>query len=749
MKKFVKALKYVGLCFVFVIAAFSCFAIYKFISISSQVKFEADKLTVANTKLNIYDCNNELVNNTSVLGNQVVTLSSLPDYVKDAFISIEDKQFYTHNGLNYKRIVKAMITNLTSKELKQGASTISQQLIKNTHLSSDKTFDRKIKEMMLATQLEKEFSKDEILETYLNVIYFGNSAYGIENASNVYFNKSANNLSLNESAGLAGLIKSPYYYSPIYNYDNFIKRKNLVLKNMLTDGKISEAQYDHCLNEKIAISENSNIEKCIYENACIEEACNILKISEKELAVMGLKINTNYNPQKQEIIKKTITNECYYPANRNGYESDGCVVNINAKTGAVTGFYGTGNFSHYKFKRQPGSALKPVLVYAPAFEKNIITQKTKIQNTPINFDGYSPQNISDQNKEYVSVEESLEKSLNIPAVKLLDYVGIDYAKQMATNCGIDFSTQDNNYAIALGGLTNGVNIINLAGSYTPFVNSGKYLAPYFVESIQTKNGKVIYKHFSTDKQVMRDDTAFLVSDLMKKATKNGTSKRLSSFSFDVAGKTGTVGVPNTNFNTDAWSIAYTSNDITCSWLGNSDGQNESTLDGSNNGGTNATSIIKEIYENFYKTTKPANFSVPNSVKEVNIDAIMYENENQIVEADSTLSERYKLSAYFSVNNLPEEKLNTSTNFDVENLNSNIAISYSALPQNSYKLYRISNNKRELLRTTVNTYSKISLSDNITYNTEFYYELETLDKNQKVNNIEQSDKFFIQQKRWFF
>ena len=212
---FKKTLKYC-LITAFIVAVFVGFmGVITVLKYKNEVEFDKEKLSTCTTKLNLYDTNNNLINYSSINGNKVVKLNELPSFVKDAFISIEDKEFYKHKGVNYKRIFKALLTNIVSKSYKQGASTISQQLIKNTHLTNEKTFERKIKELLLTFELEKECSKDEILETYLNVIYFGNSAYGIEDASLTFFNKSAKELSIAESAGLAGIIKSPQLYSPI------------------------------------------------------------------------------------------------------------------------------------------------------------------------------------------------------------------------------------------------------------------------------------------------------------------------------------------------------------------------------------------------------------------------------------------------------------------------------------------------------------------------------------------------------
>ncbi len=748
---FKKSLKlfFISLSLIFVIGGF--FSVITIIKYKNEVEFDKEKLTSCTTKLNIYDNENKLINYTSINGNKVISLKELPDYVKNSFITIEDKNFYKHNGINLKRMVKAFVTNIVSKGYNQGASTISQQLIKNTHLSSEKTLERKIKEVMLTFQLEKECSKDEILETYLNVIYFGNSAYGIEDASLTYFNKSSKYLTISEAAGLAGIIKSPQTYSPIYNYNNFINRRNLVLENLYKDKYITKSQFEEAKNEKINVFEGNLLKnRKVFENAVISEACKLLNCSEKDIATMGLKIYSTQNSNIQKSIIETVSNKNYYVENRNGITPNSCMVCLNSKTGAVEGFYGNGNFNFYTFKRQPGSAIKPILVYAPALENNLISPLTKIDNSRIDIDGYSPQNVGSNNKDFVSVTESLCDSLNIPAIKVLDYVGINKATNFAKNNGINLTKDDENLNIALGGLTKGVNIVDLASSYTALANNGYYSKPYFIEKITTKLDRVIFSNKKVSTPSMREDTAYLLTNMLMQATKVGTSKRLKDFSFDIAGKTGTVGVSNTNYNTDAWSVAYTTKNILCSWIGNGDGKSESTLEGNNNGGTYATNMVKEVISNIYYDNKPTNFIIPNTVKEVEIDAIKYEKNNEIVLANSKLKECYKQKGLFSIYNLPQNSDNeTQTNLSCEIIDNKATITFSAYPTNDYVLYRIVNGKKEKLTSCSNCYKEISFIDsNLPLNTDFYYELEYYIDNS--TNFESTDNFYIekQQKKWF-
>src|SRR5690554_5998825 len=310
---------------------------------TKNVEFNKEKLVSASMQITMLDDNNnEFGENVNVI-KQVVEIESLPPHVGDSFVSIEDKRFYNHSGLDYKRIAKAMYNNIKSREIKEGASTISQQLIKNSHLSNERTFSRKLNEMYLTKKLEKEFSKKDILETYLNIIYFGEGSYGIESASKTYFNKTAKDLTIAESATLAGIIKSPARYSPIYNPENALARRNIVLKQMLNNNKITKTQYDNEIKKDLNINLNKNTNENTYNTyakAALLEASKILNLSEKDTAMQGLKIHTYLDSNIQKTLSEIINNDSYYHVNKYGNIADGLGIVIDNKTHGVSAFAG-------------------------------------------------------------------------------------------------------------------------------------------------------------------------------------------------------------------------------------------------------------------------------------------------------------------------------------------------------------------------------------------------------------------------
>jgi len=688
---------------------------------TNGVEFNKEKLITASKQLNIYGNDNNLINVAAFDGKNVVSIDDLSDDTINCFLSIEDKKFYEHNGLNYKRIVKAMLNNIKSRSFKEGASTISQQLIKNTHLTNEKTLKRKVKEMLLTKKLEKAFTKDEILETYLNVIYFGHNCYGIEEASKYYFNKSSTELNLEESALLAGIIKAPSYYSPINNYDNALKRRNLVLLEMMEDGNITDETYYNTMKKEINLDiTQQSMPDTLYLKAVKNEAEKILNISAQQISLNGYKIYTYYDGKSQNALENGLNNESNYHKNQYGNTSDSLATVINNSTGGIEALYGKSKYDLTNLKRQPGSAIKPILVYAPALEKGEIHNCSQILDEKVDYDGYSPNNVGNVFHGYTSIRDCVADSLNIPAIKVMDYVGINNCKLFAQNAGIKFNEYDNGFAIALGGFNEGITLTDLTGSYTSFASNGNYIEPSFIRKITTSDDIVVYERNETKHQIMGEDTAYLMTDLLIDGVKKGTSKRLKDLKYDVAGKTGTVAVKNTNLNTDVYSIAYTTEHSIGVWLGNYSFDKEFNLEGSNNGGTYCTTIVKDILNNVYSDHSPSNFEMPDSVVELSIDEKNLQENHTIKLAGSDCPERYQIKEIFAKRYAPSEVSDLYTNFDIDfdvTLKNNVVtITLNALDYLIYDIYV----DDELIESVQNKSGEISfdyakLKSNTMYN----------------------------------
>lgn len=622
-----------------------------FLKTTADTVLDVEKIerTKSCSNIIILDSDGKKINASNVFEDDVyVQLNEIPNYVIQAFISVEDKRFYKHNGIDYIRMAGAIMNNIKSGKFSQGASTISQQLIKNTHLTREKTIKRKLKEIKLAYLLERKYSKQDILEMYLNNIYFGNGCYGIENASKFYFDKTAKELTIGEGAMLAGVINAPSIYDPIHKKENSEKRKQLVLKLMCEDGVLSKESYVKIANNYENIVKNTIKTSKIYTKAIINEVCDILNINDGQLRNKDLVIHTSINSCLQNNISKLVSSGGLVPKTENGENASVSVLVVDNKHKSVVAFSNNTKYNLLNKKRQPGSTIKPLLVYAPALESGNIYPESIIIDESININGYSPRNANKTYLGAISLREAVEKSLNIPAVKTLSNLGVSKAKRFANRLGINFAETDQNLALALGGMTNGVSIKELADAYSTFATEGAYCESMFVNKITDEQNNIIYERKINNEQVMTSATAYLMTDILKGVVENGTAKRLKNISFDIASKTGTVGGVDTNFNTDAINVSYTSEHTIVSWISsNSSGLLPSFV----NGATYSTEISKSVLDNLYGLNSPARFIAPDDVVCLDIDTKSLLN-NKVEIADSSVGMRDKKSALFNVRYIP-------------------------------------------------------------------------------------------------
>lgn len=659
----------------------------------------------------ICDADGNAVSNHIEFESEYVSSDDIPKITKQAFIATEDKQFYKHNGVNFKRMCGALVHNLKSGKFSEGASTITQQLIKNTHLSREKTLKRKMKEIKLAFEAEKVMSKDKILEEYLNTIYFGNGAYGISKASKLYFDKEVKDLDLNESALLVSVINAPRIYDPYNNYQKCEERKNLVLKNMLNDGYITEDEYIKNAKTPVNIVKNDAKTLNCLKKYIILEACKILKVSENQLKNMNLKINCNIDFDKENQIEKLLSSSSFVPNGENNAKVSVGILVVDNKTKNIVAMCGnSGNL--ISEKRQPGSLIKPILVYAPAIEKGQICPESFVKDEPINIDGYSPNN---SNKKFIgdtTIRYSLAHSLNIPAVKTLSNVGISYAKNFASNMGIEFADEDQNLALALGGMTNGTTLKQLADCYSSFATNGEYAQSGIIESIISKtSGQVIYQKTNETKQVMKPATAYLMIDMLKSVVSNGTAKRAKTSQFELAGKTGTVGSPNSSKNTDTYTALVTSNHTVICYIGSN--AKSGLLPASVNGASYSASLAKAVVDILYQNSQPDDFEIPEDIVYKDIDTRSYENKKLLLANNSTL-EKYKKSLIFDKDNLPPYTVEIDAHFPVLEINMEEGqkpeLEFDTNIGYCYNLIRTCGKKEEIIYTVNGNNQKVKFKD---------------------------------------
>ena len=637
---------------------------YLFISVKDY-KLDQTKLTTVMKKIEYYDDNDTLIKEETNGGkNSYISIDKLSSDTINAFIAIEDRKFFKHDGVDYKRILGATLKNVKSMSFKEGASTISQQLIKNTHLNSEKTLKRKVAEFKITKELEKKYDKYQILEKYLNTIYFGKNAYGINEASNLYFNKTADKLNLSESAMLAGLIKYPNYYSPLYSYENANKRKNTVLKAMLDCGYISKNDYISSKEEVVSISQGIKTNYFDdYISAVKVEIENI--ISENPYNNETIKVYTYLNANVQKEIREIKLVEV---AN-----VDEIKIVKNNKNSGIIAFCGKNSI----LSRCPASTVKPWLIYAPMIEENFITESSIINDSPINFSGYSPKNYGGKCYGNVTVKDALKNSLNIPCVKLLDGFTIKKVNKYVNKLGINITNEG--LSCALGSINGGMTLKEICDAYSPFNNDGNYLKSSFIRKVIV-NGKEVFNNKPIPMQVFSKETAFIVNDMLIDGVKSGTSKKLKDLNYQVCAKTGTNG--DNNGNLDAYSISYTTEHTIGVWLGKENGDK---MDLNVTGGGYPTLINREILNLLYKNHKPNDFDIPRGVTAIKL------NREKLVDNMEYVYDKNGENFYYINGSIPKIQTKTS-DFKLETptillQNGNVTIKINAENCKTLKIYR--------------------------------------------------------------
>lgn len=567
------------------------------VNIGGLPDFDAAPLEKISDTREIYDADGKLVCKIGGNGRLYADYSELKPETVNAFLSIEDSRFFEHGAVDVQRILKAAATDILSGSAKEGASTITQQLVKNTYLSPEKTIMRKIKEVRLARAVEKDMSKDEILGLYLNSLYFGNNIYGIETASRRYFGKTASEITVGESALLAAMINNPGKYDPISRPENAEKRRKLVLRRMLELGHLSDNDYE------LACAPINPVSTRINGNVFFGYAA-------KETA--SDKIFTALDGNIQKIIESALSET-------EGREFVSKVIVTDCKSGKTVAA-ASNTFSDIAgLKRSPGSTIKPLICYAPALENKIITPITPLLDAQTDFGGYSPKNYPNKFHGWVTAENALSMSLNVPAVKLLDMNGMNKSKALCEKLGIEFSENDNGLALALGGMTNGVDLLPLCRAYSVIAAGGK--------------------------NIISKESAYLLSSMLMKCASSGTAKALNGLG--VAAKTGTVGTAEGN--TDAYCIAYNGRYVVGVWCGTTEGYLPEGL----TGGEMPTSICAEIFKN--SALQCGAVEKPNTIVTVEIDANELELNHRIVAASSATLPKDRISAEFSIYNMPGRK----------------------------------------------------------------------------------------------
>ncbi|MDT2807558.1 PBP1A family penicillin-binding protein [Vagococcus lutrae] len=508
-----------------------------------------------------------------------VTLDEISPYVVDAVISTEDRRFYEHNGFDIRGILRSVFGILRTGGITGGGSTLTQQLAKNAYLDLDQTMVRKAKELFLAIEIEKQYSKDEILEMYLNHAYFANGVWGVEDASHRYFAKSAKDLTIDEAAVLAGMLKGPGIYNPIDYMDNAVARRDTVLQVMVDNGKLDQATCDQLKNEPLYTQDNyqegdRGYQYPYYFDAVINEVERKTSIKVDDLLNKGYKVYTTMDQMHQQGMDTTFANDALFPPNaEDGEMVQGASIAIDPQTGgvrAVVGGRGEHTFRGLNRATQsslsPGSTMKPLAVYTPALEAGY-RPDSLLKDEALPF--YDVENYDRVYRGEVTMYDALRESLNASTVWLYNEIGVERGAQKVEKFGIKLEKADFNYSLSLGGMTKGTTPMRMASAYTVFANQGRRKEPHFIRKIEDASGAVVYENEEAKSTaVTTRKIANEMTGMLRGVFSSGTGMAAQPYGYEMAGKTGTTeSVYADSQSKDQWIIGYTPDVVLATWIG--------------------------------------------------------------------------------------------------------------------------------------------------------------------------------------
>ena len=574
-----------------------------------------------------------------------VELDAISENLQNAVIATEDRSFYKNSGINYGRFFLAILTAGRSG----GGSTITQQLAKNAYLSQDQTVERKAKEFFLALEINKKYSKKEILTMYLNNAYFGNGVWGIEDASKKYFGVSASELTLDQSAVLAGMLKGPEIYNPLYSVENATNRRNTVLQNMVAAGYIDQATADQSAAVDIHgqlvdayEGKSKDYRYPSYFDAVINEAVNEYGLTEEDIIKNGYRIYTEMDQNYQASMQVIYDNVDLFPVAEDGTRAESGSVALDPKTGGVRAIVGRvasdqdAGFRSYNYAtqsaRSPGSTIKPLVVYSPAVAKGWSTNK-ELDNTTKVYGSYTVDNYGGiQGSPTVPMYQALAESLNLPAVATANELGLNTVFDYGTKFGLNMDKVDRSLGVALGsGVT--TNPLQMAQAYGTFANDGVMNDAHLITKIENASGQVVKSHSQKSKRVLSSSANRKMTNMMLGTFTNGTGVNAAPYGYTMAGKTGTTETDfNPDLSGDQWVIGYTPDVVISQWLGFPKTDETHYLTGTS--AETASVIFRNVANSVLPYTEGTSFdNEENSYQENGIAPVGQETETESPEED--------------------------------------------------------------------------------------------------------------------
>ena len=604
----------------------------------------------------IYDKNGDQAGSLTGQKGTYVELDAISENLQNAVVATEDRSFYKNSGINYGRFFLAILTLGRSG----GGSTITQQLAKNAYLSQDQTVERKAKEFFLALEINKKYSKKEILTMYLNNAYFGNGVWGIEDASKKYFGVSASQLSLDQSAVLAGMLKGPEIYNPLYSVENATNRRNTVLQNMVAAGYIDQKTADQSaavdIHGQLVDAYEGKSEDYRYPSyfdAVINEAVNEYGLTEEDIVKNGYRIYTELDQNYQASMQVIYDNTALFPVAEDGTRAESGSVALDPKTGGVRALVGrvgsdqNPGFRSYNYAtqaaRSPGSTIKPLVVYSPAVAEGWSTNK-ELDNSTTQYGSYEVNNYAGiQSSPTVPMYQALAESLNLPAVATANDLGLDTVFEYGKKFGLNMDKVDKSLAVALGaGVT--TNPMQMAQAYGTFANGGVMNDAHLITKIENASGQVVKSHSQKSTRVLSGSTTDKMTNMMLGTFSNGTGVNAAPYGYTMAGKTGTTETSfNKDLSGDQWVIGYTPDVVISQWLGFPTTDENHYLTDSSAG--TASEIFRNVANSVLPYTDGTQFdSVKNSYAENGIAPVGEENTETDSKEDKGFFEDVKEKA---------------------------------------------------------------------------------------------------------
>ena len=604
----------------------------------------------------IYDKNGDQAGSLTGQKGTYVELDAISENLQNAVVATEDRSFYKNSGINYGRFFLAILTLGRSG----GGSTITQQLAKNAYLSQDQTVERKAKEFFLALEINKKYSKKEILTMYLNNAYFGNGVWGIEDASKKYFGVSASQLSLDQSAVLAGMLKGPEIYNPLYSVENATNRRNTVLQNMVAAGYIDQKTADQSaavdIHGQLVDAYEGKSEDYRYPSyfdAVINEAVNEYGLTEEDIVKNGYRIYTELDQNYQASMQVIYDNTALFPVAEDGTRAESGSVALDPKTGGVRALVGrvgsdeNPGFRTYNYAtqaaRSPGSTIKPLVVYSPAVAEGWSTNK-ELDNSTTRYGSYEVNNYAGiQSSPTVPMYQALAESLNLPAVATANDLGLNTVFEYGKKFGLNMDKVDKSLAVALGaGVT--TNPMQMAQAYGTFANGGVMNDAHLITKIENASGQVVKSHSQKSTRVLSGSTTDKMTNMMLGTFSNGTGVNAAPYGYTMAGKTGTTETSfNKDLSGDQWVIGYTPDVVISQWLGFPTTDENHYLTDSSAG--TASEIFRNVANSVLPYTDGTQFdSVKNSYAENGIAPVGEENTETDSKEDKGFFEDVKEKA---------------------------------------------------------------------------------------------------------